>query len=94
MKEDNGDQKYSRCTDLQDNNFEVLCSEISIDKVDLECAETVKSKPTKNDSGFINYSSTIIFSGIWLDNSGYIIIQWFFFENRLSRGSKLGRTKR
>ena len=30
-------------------------SEISFDKVDLECAETVKSRTRINDSGFITY---------------------------------------
>ena len=46
---DNGDQKYTRCPDLQDENFEVMRSSISLDKFDLECAETVKTKPTIND---------------------------------------------
>ena len=41
--------------------------------VDLEFAETVKGKPTRNDSGFITYSKTISISGIWLDKSGCLI---------------------
>ena len=43
-------------------------------------AETVKSKPNGNDSGFIIYSNIIDFSGILLDNSGYLITQCNFFE--------------
>ena len=39
------------------------------------CAETVKDKPTGNDSGFITSSNTINISGIWLENSGYLITQ-------------------
>ena len=61
MKEGNGDQKYLRCTDLQDNNFEVMNSEIALDKVYLECAEKFKAKTNGNDSGFITYSNTIYF---------------------------------
>ena len=52
-----------------------MSSDIALDKVDLVCAETVKAKPTVNDSGVITYSNTIYFSGIWLDNSGYLITQ-------------------
>ena len=62
LREFNGDQKYLRCPDLQDNKFDFLRPTISLDKVDLECAETVKAKPTGNDSGFITYSSTINFA--------------------------------
>ena len=65
LKEVNGDHKFLRCTDLRDNNFEVMHSAIA--------AETVKSKPTGNDSVFITYSSTINFSVKWLGNSGYLI---------------------
>ena len=39
--------------DLRVNNFEVMPSEIALDKVDIECAGTVKTKPTRNDSVFI-----------------------------------------
>ena len=76
LKEGNGDNKFLRCPYLQDNNLGVMCSSIQLDKVDLECAETVRAKPTGNDSGSIVYSKTINFSGIWLDNSGYLITQW------------------
>ena len=55
LEEGNGDHKFLRCLDLQDNNFEVLCSEIALDKVDIECEGTVKTKTTVNDSGFITY---------------------------------------
>ena len=37
FKEGNGDHKYLRCPYLRDNNFEVLCSKIALDKVNLEC---------------------------------------------------------
>ena len=50
-------------------------SEISLGKVYLECAETVEAKPTRNDSGFINYLNTINFASKWLENSGDIINQ-------------------
>ena len=48
---------------------------MALDKVDLEFEETVKVKPTGNDSGFIAYSNTINFASKWLDTSGYIINQ-------------------
>ena len=51
LKEGNGDQKYIRWPDLWDNFFEVMSSTIALDKVKLMCAETVKDKPTINDSG-------------------------------------------
>ena len=60
-KEGNGDQKYLRCPDLQDNKFEVLFSAIALDKITLDCAENVKAKPAGNDLGFITYSNTINF---------------------------------
>ena len=72
LKEDNGDQKYFMFPDLQDNNFEVLHSEIILDKVDLDCVETVKANPKRNDSGFIAYSNTIHFSVLLLDNSQWL----------------------
>ena len=46
-----------------------------LDKVDLVCAETVKSKPNGKYSGFVHYSNTIYFPYIWLDNSVYLITQ-------------------
>ena len=61
LKEGNCAQNFLRCQGLRDNNFEVLRSEITLDKVDLECAYTVKYKPTGNNSVFINYSNTIYF---------------------------------
>ena len=48
FKEVSGDQKCLMCTYLQYNNCEVMHSAIALGKVDLECAETVKSKPTGN----------------------------------------------
>ena len=50
-----------------------MYSAITLNKVGLECAETVKYKPTENYSGFISYPNTINFVIKWLDNSGYII---------------------
>ena len=40
------------------------------------CAETVKDKPAVNDYGFVIYSNTIYFAGLYLDDSGYLITQW------------------
>ena len=62
LNKGNGDHKFLTCPDLIYNNFEVLRSAISLDKVEFECAETVKAKPTRNDSGFITYSNTINFA--------------------------------
>ena len=73
MKEGNVGQKISRCPNIRDNNFNVLRSAIALNKVDLECAENVRAKPTGNNLSFITYSNTIDFSGIWLDNSDYIV---------------------
>ena len=75
LKEGNGHHKFLRCPDLRDNDFEVLHSEITLDKVDLEFAQTIKYKPTANDSYFITYSNIINFSSKWLDTSGYLITQ-------------------
>ena len=55
FKEGNGDHKYFRYPDLRTNNFEVMCSDIEFDKVNMVCEETVKYKLTGNDSGFITY---------------------------------------
>ena len=53
------------------------------------CEETVKDKPTGNDSVFITYSNKIHFFCIWLDNSDYLITQKnFFYKKSLSNGSK------
>ena len=38
------------------------CCEAHLDKVNLECEETVKAKPTVNSSGFITYSTHNQFS--------------------------------
>ena len=70
-------------------------SSITLDKVDLVCAENLKYKPTGNDSVFIDHSNTIDFSGIWLDISGYLITQWqkIVKEQAVSWFNNLGRTK-
>ena len=52
-----------------------MCSAIVLDKVDLVCIETIESKTTGNNSGFIIYSNTINVSSIWLDKSFYLITQ-------------------
>ena len=66
LKEGNGDHSILRCPDLQDSNFEVLSSTIELYKVNLEFAESVKDKPTRDDSGLIIYSNTINFAIKWL----------------------------
>ena len=43
------------CTDLRDNNFEVLCEAIALDKIYLVCVDTVRAKTTINDAGFKTY---------------------------------------
>ena len=93
VKEGNGYHDYLRCTYIRYNNFEVLCAAIKMYEVDLECAETVKARPTGNDSCFITYSNTLYFSGILLHNIDYLIIQWENnVKNRLHHGSKISIT--
>ena len=83
------------CPDIRGNNFEVLHSNITLDKVDMVFSETVKDKPTEDYSGFITYSNTIYISGIQLDNCGYLINQGQnFVNNRLSQGSKIEDNKK
>ena len=53
-----------------------MCLSIALDKIDLAYAETVKYKPTGNDSGFITYSNTMYFYDVCLNNSGYLITKW------------------
>ena len=53
FKEGNHNQNYLKCLDLQDNNIEVLLTDITLDKIKLACADTVELKPTRNDVGFI-----------------------------------------
>ena len=48
LKELNGVQKYLRCPDLRDKKFEVMRSDIKLDKVYLVCAEIVQEKSTRN----------------------------------------------
>ena len=82
------------CPDLWDRNFQVVCSEISLYKVDLKCVETVKSKPSVDYSGLLP-TQTQSFSSIWLDNNDYLIMQWFYFlKKRLSRGSKKDKNQK
>ena len=79
LKGGNIDHKYLSCPYLQGNNFDIIHSAIPLEKVDLVCAETVKSKSTGNDSCFIMYLNIIYFYVIQLDNSCYLITQWKFF---------------
>ena len=60
LKEVNGNHKYLRFPYLLDNNFEVLLSDITMDKVDLVCAETVKTKSIVNDSDFVHTRTQFI----------------------------------
>ena len=53
LKEVKFNQKYLRCTDLQDNKFRVFWTAIALYKVDLVCAEIVKAKPIRNDAGLL-----------------------------------------
>ena len=73
LKEVNVDNKYLSCLDIWDKKFEVFRSLIALNKVNLDFAETVKAKPTRNDLGFITYSNTINFqvNGLnqWLSNN-------------------------
>ena len=55
-------------------------SAITLYKVELMCAETVRDKLTLNYDGFIAYSNTINFSGIWLDKFG-CFIDFFHITN-------------
>ena len=49
FKVGDSDHKHLRCPDFWDEKFEVTHLEITLDKIDLDCAENVKSKPTGND---------------------------------------------
>ena len=48
LKGIHGDHKYLMCSDLWDNRYGVMPSENMFNKIDLECAETIKARPTKN----------------------------------------------
>ena len=66
-------KNYSSCPYIRDNNFDILNSDIALDKADPVFEKTIKAKSTRNDLGFITYSNTIYFSGIWLYKCGYIL---------------------
>ena len=53
FKEVNGDKKYLSCTYLLYNNFEFLRAATTLDKVYIVCSETVREKPTGNDTGLL-----------------------------------------
>ena len=76
LKEVNGGNKYLGFPYLLDNNFEVMCTAIALDKIYLVCTDTVREKYTVNDAGFITYSNKIYFSCYWLDNCGYLMNEW------------------
>ena len=61
LKEGNGYHKYLQCPDIQDNNFEIMCSTISLNKVDLACSKTVKAKPTGNYSALLRTQTQYMF---------------------------------
>ena len=56
------------CTYVQDINFLVLQSGITLDKVDLIQLETFRSKPHGINAGLFNYLRTLYISGVWCDN--------------------------
>ena len=72
LKGGNGYHKYLRCSDIRGDNFYIMRSEISLNKVDQVCAEIVKDKTTGKYSDFIAYPNTIYFDGKWLDSSDYL----------------------
>ena len=76
LKEGNGNHNYLMCIYLQDKNFEVICSAIALDIVDMVCVETVKDKPTRKIQVLLSTQTKYIFYVIWLDKSGYLITQW------------------
>ena len=92
LKEGNVDQRHLRCPDLRGKTFDVISSSISLDKFVFYCAETVKAKPTGNDSCFITYSKIINFACKWLDKSGYLNTQCtkFVKEQAITWFKKLG----
>ena len=53
LKEVNGYHKYLGCPYLQDNNFEFPRGAIALNKIGRLCAETVRAKPTINDTCFM-----------------------------------------
>ena len=53
--------EYLSCTDLWDNNFEVMHIDIALDKIYLVYEEIVRAKPTGNDAYVINYPSKIYY---------------------------------
>ena len=61
LKQLNGDKNYLRCSYLRDNNFEILCVVIALDKLYHAYADTVREKLTINYEGSITYSNTIYF---------------------------------
>ena len=86
IKKRNVYHKYSRCTYLQDENFEVMHTALSLDKLDLACAKILREKPTGNDSGFITYSKK---SCLLLSNCSHLLRRWQILgENMLSLGFK------
>ena len=57
LKEVNEYQKYFKYPYLQGKDFDVLHRAIALDKIYLTFVEKVKSKPDRNDAGFITYSN-------------------------------------
>ena len=70
-------------------------STIALDKIDLDCAETVKAKPIGNGSVFITYSNTINVDSEYLDNIGYLINKLFFCKRTgYHMVEKIGKNKK
>ena len=69
---------------------------MSLDKDDPYFEETIKDKPTVNDSGFVNYSNTITFASKWFKNSDYIITecQTLVIKQAITWFKKLERTRK
>ena len=88
LKNGDGGHKYLRCPYLRDSDFDILCPDIALDKVEQTCGKTVKAKPNEKYSGFITYSNRVYFYCIWLDKYVYLMPNVIILKKRLSRGSK------
>ena len=56
LKEVNGDHKYLRCLCIKDKHFNIMCTDIALDRVNLAWEEKFREKPTGNDAVFITDS--------------------------------------
>ena len=53
----NGKYKYKNCTDFRDNSFKVLHISVSLDKVKIECANTLTINTYGCSEGYYNESN-------------------------------------